>query len=175
MLICLALDSTLILSWLSTCDHKGGMPDDAPYCCSSEQHTAHIAPHTIPSLPLTPMPASRSPRGLGTPQPRGSGTFGHPQGSGTLSPEPRGLICANPDPLPRLGRSPSLGPELWLGPEPVPRLGGLLCSDGGGEGSGGGGNGKGGGGDGDGGGGEGRDGGGEGSGGRGRRRGWWWW
>jgi len=111
LLICLALDSTLILSWLSTCDHKGGMPDDAPYCCSSEQHTAHIVPHTIPSLPLTPMPASRSPRGLGTPQPRGSGTFGHPQGSGTLSPEPRGLICANPDPLPRLGRSPSLGPK----------------------------------------------------------------
>jgi hypothetical protein len=31
LLICLALDSTLILSWLSTCDHKGGMPDDAPY------------------------------------------------------------------------------------------------------------------------------------------------
>ena len=63
LLICLALDSTLILSWLSTCDHKGGMPDDhdAPYCCSSEQHTAHIVPHTIPSLPLTPMPASCSP------------------------------------------------------------------------------------------------------------------
>ena len=24
--------------------------------------------------------------------------------------------------------TPSLGPELWLGPESVPRLGGLLCS-----------------------------------------------
>ena len=56
LLICLALDSTLILSWLSTCDHKGGMPDDAPYCCSSEQHTAHIVPHTIPSLPPSPTP-----------------------------------------------------------------------------------------------------------------------
>ena len=60
LLICLALDSTLILSWLSTCDHKGGMPDDAPYCCSSEQHTAHIVPHTIPSLPLTPLTSQHS-------------------------------------------------------------------------------------------------------------------
>ena len=24
--------------------------------------------------------------------------------------------------------TPSLGPELWLGPESVPRLGGLLCT-----------------------------------------------
>ena len=24
--------------------------------------------------------------------------------------------------------TPSLGPELWLGPESVPRLGGLLCN-----------------------------------------------
>ena len=86
-------------------------------------HILYMIPYCIPyryKLQFTP-------RGLGTLQPRGSGTFGHPQGSGTLSPEPRGLICANPDPLPRLGRSPSLGPELWLGPEPVPRLGGLLC------------------------------------------------
>ena len=51
-------------------------------------HILYMIPYCIPyryKLQFTP-------RGLGTLQPRGSGTFGHPQGSGTLSPEPRGLI-----------------------------------------------------------------------------------
>ena len=44
LLICLALDPTLILSWLNMCDHKGGM-----------RHIALVVNGTqspIPSLPL---------------------------------------------------------------------------------------------------------------------------